>query len=484
MTKQKLNETAGGGATGAGGVAVRTDGPGISGKQRRSLQDYLRKFQKRVVNRYKFAPVTPFPIRLGEAFDLQDVLSRLRGIEGKSVEPRDNVTYGVEDDEGNIMKVTVRKDQAAEFEAVLAHELADIEAFSVTGQEGKDVSMAELLYNLKDKFDIIDVEFPKIPTDVVYNADQATYKAADELPPNDSVTDDQTNLDQGGDMGMGDDMGSPDMGDDAGSQGMEDDLGPVSNRNQKIDLNNMSGDGIDDLEGDAMGGENSLEGDLEEPEGDADGVEGFEEPAPDEGSILDRVLDMLKAQAEAETAKAQAEAEKYRADQAEYSARAAQATVSQQEELARMEADMEKQKAQEKQAKKLADIAKYRVQQTSSMNESDSGETVALVRKLMAALPQKWEVFPNDDIETRAYKNQQQANEMRELQARMRSARAREIYAKQQREKGQQQQNPNQQQQQNRQQPNQQNQNPNQQQQGQQQPNGQQQQQQQANPPA
>jgi hypothetical protein len=468
MTKQKLNETAGGGATGAGGVAVRTDGPGISGKQRRSLQDYLRKFQKRVVNRYKFAPVTPFPIRLGEAFDLQDVLSRLRGIEGKSVEPRDNVTYGVEDDEGNIMKVTVRKDQAAEFEAVLAHELADIEAFSVTGEQGKDVSMAELLYNLKDKFDIIDVEFPKIPTDVVYNADQATVQPASQMPANDQVTDDQTNLDQGGDMGG--DLGAPGMGDD--------DLGPVANGRNKLDLNDISGEGIDDLEGDAMGGEGEPGDELAlEPEGDAEGVEGFEEPPADEGSILDRVLDMLKAQAEAETAKANAEAEKYRADQAEYSARAAQATVAQQEELARMEADMEKQKAQEKQAKKLADIAKYRVQQTSSfgVNESDSGETVALVRKLMAALPQKWEVFPNDDMATRAYKNQQQANEMRELQARMRSARAREIYAKQQREKGQQEQNPNQQQQQ-------------QNQRGQQQqPNGQQgnqQQGQQGNPPA
>lgn len=462
MTKQKLNETAGGGSTGAGGVAVRTDGPGISGKQRRSLQDYLRKFQKRVVNRYKFAPVTPFPIRLGEAFDLQDVLSRLRGIEGKSVEPRDNVTYGVEDDEGNIMKVTVRKDQAAEFEAVLAHELADIEAFSVTGQQGKDVSMAELLYNLKDKFDIIDVEFPNIPTDVIYNADKATVQPSSQMPANDQVTDDQTNL--------GGDLDAPGMNDD--------DLGPVASGRKKLDLNDISGEGIDDLEGDAMNGEGELGDELAlEPEGDAEGVEGFEEPPADEGSILDRVLDMLKAQAEAETAKANAEAEKYRADQAEYSARAAQATVAQQEELARMEADMEKQKAQEKQAKKLADIAKYRVQQTSrfGMNESDSGETVALVRKLMAALPQKWEVFPNDDMATRAYKNQQQANEMRELQARMRSARAREIYAKQQREKGQQGQNPNQPQQQ---------QNPRGQQQ---QPNGQQgnqQQGQQGNPPA
>lgn len=465
MNKKKLNETAGGGAVGAGGVAVRTDGPGLASKERRRLQDYLRSFQKRTVNKFRYAPVTPFPIKVTEAFDLQDVLSRLRGVEGKSVETRDNVTYGVEDDEGNIMKVTVRKDQAAEFEAVLAHELADIEAFSVTGQDGKDVSMAELLFNLKDKFDIVDVEFPKIPTDVVYNADQATYKAADDMPANDQVSDDQTNLD--GQGGMGDDLG----GDLGGLEGGEDDLGPISNGNERMDLNDISGEGIDDLEGDSMGGPGGEGGELGDlgPEGDAEGVESFEEPPADEGSILDRVLDMLKAQAEAETAKANAEAEKYRADQAEYSARAANATIAQQEELARMEADMEKQKNQQKEAKKLADIAKYRVQSAGAVTESDSGETVAMVRKLMAMLPQKWEVFPNDDPTTRAYKNNQQANEMRELQARMRTARAKEIYAKQMRDAGnqqnkQQQQNPNQQQQ---------NQNQNGQQQGNQQ-NGQQ----------
>ena len=464
MNKKKLNETAGGGAVGAGGVAVRTDGPGLASKERRRLQDYLRSFQKRTVNKFRYAPVTPFPIKVSEAFDLQDVLSRLRGVEGKSVEPRDNVTYGVEDDEGNIMKVTVRKDQAAEFEAVLAHELADIEAFSVTGQDGKDVSMAELLFNLKDKFDIVDVEFPKIPTDVVYNADQATYKAADDMPANDQVTDDQTNLD-----GQGPDGGMDDLG------GLDDDLGPASNGNERLDLDNISGDGIDDLDGTAMGGPGEGGDELGDlgPEGDAEGVEDFEEPPADEGSILDRVLDMLKAQAEAETAKANAEAEKYRADQAEYSARAANATIAQQEELARMEADMEKQKNQQKEAKKLADIAKYRVQSAGGMsvNESDAGETVAMVRKLMAMLPQKWEVYPTDDATTRAYKNKMQANEMRELQARMKSAREREIYASQMRQQGKQQQ-PNQNQNQN-QNPNQQQQNQNGQQ-GNQQQNGQQ----------
>lgn len=429
MTKKILNETAGGGAVGAGGIAVRTDGPGLAGTQRRKLQDFLRNFNKKVMNQFAYYVV---PASVTEAFDTEDVLSRLRGIEGKKISPVDHVTYGVEDDEGNIMKVTVRKDQAAEFEAVLAHEMAAIDAFSVTGQ-GQNVSMAELLYNLKDKFDIIDVQFPKIPTDVVYNADEASYSVGNEQPSTDVVGDAQTNLD--------------------------DELGPATDGETALDLGTL-GDEEGELPPPGEGEE------LPPLEGDAEGVEDFAE-TPDEGSILDKVLDMLKAQAEAQTAQAQAEAEKYRAEQAEYSARAAQATVAQEEELARMELEMQKQKEKEARAKKLADIAKFRVQQASGVTEGDSGETVAMVRKMMAALPQKWEVFPNDSPETRAYKQRQQANEMRELQARMRTARTREIFQQQQRQEQNRQEQP----QQNNQQNNQQNQNQQGQQQGQAQQN-------------
>lgn len=442
MTKQTLKETASGGTVGAGGIAVRLDGKGTPASERKRLKDYLDGFNSRVVNRWKYHAVktTPFAIKVDEAFDLQDVLSRLRGIEGKNSKGAgsDNVTYGVEDDEGNIMKVTVRKDQADEFEATLGHELADIEAFSVNGKEGKDVSMAELLYNLKDKFDIIDVEFPKIPTDVVYNADQATYKAgADELPANDEVTDDQANLDgaagelpPGGEGDLGGLDGAP--GADAGlegGEGEEDPFGPVKNSNDKMDLNDVEGLEDDEAPVPGEGGEDM--GGLEDMNADGDGVEDFAEPEADEGSILDKVLDMLKAQAEASTAQANAEAERYRADQAEYSAKAANATIAQEEELARMEASMDKQKEQEKQSKKLADIAKYRVQQASGVTEAqlqegDEGETAIAVRRMQSALGLKWRVEPTDDPETRNYKNTQRANEARELQARLRMAIARE----------------------------------------------------------
>lgn len=418
MNNKKLNETASGGAIGSGGIAVRLDGKIIDGKERRRLQDFLRSFNKKVTNRFKYKPVTPFPITVNEAFDIQDVLSRLRGLEDRPNARQEGVTYGVEDNEGNVMKVTVRKDQAGEFETTLGHELADIEAFSITGQSGKDISMAELLFNLKDRFDIIDVQFPKIPTDVVYNADDASFNVPDSQLSNDEVPDDDfDDMDAG--MGPDDMMNLDDMDEIEGEEGEA------------------------GLDGD-MGGDGELEGELDDI--DADGVEDFTEPAEPEGSILDKVLDMLKSQADAERAKAEAAAEESRAKQAEYSARASEATIAQEEELARMEADMEQQKDKEKQARKLADIAKYRVSKASGLRESDDLETVAMVRRMMTQVQQQFSFVPNpnaseqENAERRQYMAQQKANKMRELQARMRSARAREIYdAQQQRNQKQQQ---------------------------------------------
>ncbi|QDJ96503.1 hypothetical protein Xoosp13_317 [Xanthomonas phage Xoo-sp13] len=428
MNKQKLNETAIGGAVAAGNIAVRTDGPGLGAKERTRLQSFLKDFHGRVANRLKTSHVTPFPIRVNEAFDMQDVLSRLSGIEGKSVEARNHTTYGVEDSEGNVMKVTVRKDQAEEFEATLGHELADMEAFSATGTEGKEISMAELLYRLKDRFDIIDVEFPKIPTDVVYNADKAT-KSADIGQSNDVVDDSQANGDAAGGMGN----------DPIAAGGEDDEFGPVASGNAPIDMNPDGSEEGGEEGGDplAAGGADLGGAPEDDLSADADGVEDFAEPeASSSDSILDKVLSMFKAQAAAQQAQAEAEAERYRAQQAEFSARAAVASSKEQEELASMELAMEKQKDTEKQAKKLADIAKFRVSQASGIREGEEGETVAMVRRQMAQLPAKWAILPTDDVDTRNYKNAQKQNQMRELQARMRTARTREIRAAELRSSG------------------------------------------------
>jgi len=458
MTKS-LKETASAGAIGTGSIAVNTGG---TAGRAIEWKDFMKKYQAK---RLGFKPVKPFSITINETFDLQDVLSRLNGIEGKSTDwanSRDNVTYGVEDDEGNLMKVTVRKPQAKEFETYLAQQLGDQKQASLSGDTVQSVSMAELLFNLKDKFDIIDVDFPKIPTDVVYNADKASTQAptdASQGAPinNDMVGDDQVG---GADALGGADGGLGAPGDDIlggaegglGAPGEEgDDLPPVNNKGGEIDLNNM--DDVDDMSapgadllnggksGGAPGGDGGLGDAGLDAEMDADGVADFEEPelGDDEGSILDKVIGMLKSQAEAEKAKADAEAEKYRAEQAESSARAANATIAQEEEIAKMELADDRAKDQEKRSKQLADIAKFRAKQSSGsgLNEADANETSQMIRRQMSLLPQQWAVSPDDTPQTANYKKTQRINAMRELQARLRMAITREGEARRLKSQGQ-----------------------------------------------
>ena len=207
-----------------------------------------------------------------------------------------------------------------------------------------------------------------------------------------------------------------------------DDLPPVMNNKTSININDVNSD-------EDLGGEpDALDNELPPMEGDAEGVEDFVE-TEDEGSILDKVIGMLKSQADAEKAKAEAEAEKYRAQQAEYSAKAATATIQQEEELAQMELEMKRQKEAQKEAKKLSDIAKFRVSRASvGLNEADANESSIMVRRQINQLPQIWATTPDDDPRTVSYKNQQRMNANRELQARLRAAvlrerRARELKA-------------------------------------------------------
>ena len=141
----------------------------------------------------------------------------------------------------------------------------------------------------------------------------------------------------------------------------------------------------------------------------------------------------MKSQAEAQKAQAEAEAEKARAAQAEYSAKAASIEISKQEELMRMEADIEKQKQKEKEAKKLADIARYRVNQTSDITETvlvefDEFDNESFLRRQIPIIAAKYRVQPGDDADTVRYKNEQRILAMREVQTKIRSARSRAKY--------------------------------------------------------
>ena len=412
-----IKEDACAGSTSTGSIAVNMDG----GKEhRKSFLKFLGDWQNRIVN--KFSP-KQFKISITEDFDIESVFSRLSSMEKiGSTKKTEGTTFGVEDDEGNIMKVTVRSDQAKDFEMEVARYLADIKA-NVVGRPSprgaSDISMAELLFKLKDRFDIIDVNFPKIPDDVVYNADKASTSPAT-----------STGSD---DLGMGDGM-------DAGLDG--DDAGGMDDINNPLDMTDYK---------QAPGEEGTAPGEpLMRPEDENEGesVDDFEEPpvgGTDEESILGQVISMLKAQAEAATEQAKAEAEKARADQARYTAQATAATINNQEEGMRYDLEMEANKKREKEASRLADIAKFKVGKAMGLNSVREGEEVnsnislqdqrQQVLQSRADVIKKYTVLPADDQATRTYKTQQRSEALRELNSKLVQIQNAERYVAQQKAK-------------------------------------------------
>jgi hypothetical protein len=356
--KHNIKETASSGSVGASSVAVSAGRLGGEKPKKRNLKGFLATYYDTMGRKFEMKPINLFKLfneehkveviasaNINETFNLDSVLAQLSSYENKNnVEESEVTTYGVEDNKGNLMKVTVLDTEAEDFESYISAYLSEIKDFENEGVDLKDISLAELLYKLKDLFDIRDVEFPNIPDDTVYNADEAS---------------------------------------------------------ESVENSDISPEG-DDIMGDDMEGDMGMEGDMEGEEGfgDDESVEDFADMGDDEGSpesILASIIDMLKGQAEAETAKANAEAEKYRADQAEYTAKASENTLAQKEELVAMDAEKKNQKETEKEAKRQADVATYRYKKSRGMMDTPdaSFEGFTSDSLLLGALLQEDEVVTN-----------------------------------------------------------------------------------------
>lgn len=443
--KKRIVETAAGGATGAGSIAAapsrlgsgitrrdikggehewrskegRSEGgmASLSPEARHNLKKAKEKLRKKTLKGFIQDKIskTKRAFGISEAFDMSDVVSRLKGMERKDYSDN-TITYGVEDDDGNMMKVTVRADQSKDFEARMSEELADlisanrnyVGGISRETSSTRNVSMAELLFNLRKEFDIVDVEFPTIPTDGIYNADKVSYNMPDTtaLEPD---AEGESELETSGTDDLSGEMDDGDLG---------------------------------DLGGEGEGDEGDLD-DIEDDLSDDESVEDFEEPMPEtptgaEG-MLKMVLDAFRAEAEAKKAQAEAEAEKARALQAEYTARAAKASAGQEEELLRIEAEMERQKEKEKEAKRIASAAKFKFSNATDLAEStrlqsisalllefDEYDTVQSLMRQRAIIRQKFRPEPTDDPETRRRKNLDMQDAMRELDVRLKRTRRKE----------------------------------------------------------
>lgn len=93
------------------------------------------------------------------AFDTTEVMAKLKGLENReSQDHRDTVTFGLEDDNAGLVRVAVRQEQAGDFEKSLQAILADAD-------EEDRPEIAEILFKLKDRFDIVDILWPEVQED-------------------------------------------------------------------------------------------------------------------------------------------------------------------------------------------------------------------------------------------------------------------------------------------------------------------------------
>lgn len=320
---KEINESAAAGVTGAGAIGGFRGslfaGGAVNGKRSKRKMTNLHRLsseeiEKTIKNRnaWKWRVIGEMLAEQSdEQFNPSDVMSKLDAAEKKAKQDTDTVPFGMEDEDGNIVKVYVRSDQADEFETALAALLAGEDENE--DEISDSIEIAEVLFQLKDKFDIIDVEWPEIEGDVEEEQEVAGEEGA------------EGELDlEGGEEGL-------DL--EGGEEGLE-------------------GEGELDLEGGEEGLED-LEGDMEmEPEGGAE-------------SALQQVIDMMKADAEARKAESEARAKEAEARAAEANANAAAAKVKQEEEVLDMETYNKQQKEEEEEAKRLAQLAKYKHQKAS-----------------------------------------------------------------------------------------------------------------------
>ena len=138
-------------------------------------------------------PTTPTP-----DFDTTEVIAKLKSLENSQRQDRrDTVTFGLDDDESGLVRVTVRGEQAEDFEKSL-------QALLSNGEDDELPEIAEILYKLKDQFDIVDVEWPEVEEDE--EVDQSLSGDTDpSADPNAPAGMDGDNADMDLDMGAPDD---------------------------------------------------------------------------------------------------------------------------------------------------------------------------------------------------------------------------------------------------------------------------------------
>jgi len=252
--------------------------------------------QKNKISEYALSSVFKVVESLGpdkgdDNLNTTGIISKLKNLESKeAVDYRDTVTFGLVDSNDGTVKVTVPRDQAAGFEQDLHHFLG---AYS---ESEPSPEIAEVLFKLKNNYNIINVEWP----DSMEDAEESS-----EYKPNK----------EGGEEEF-----PGEEGDEGGEEEFPDEEGNKLDQGAPMDTG--STDKVTDL--------------------------------------LTQVIDMMKADADARKSEAQAREAEAKTHQANAARNQAMARVKQEEQFLDMDSYQKNQKEKDKEAKRLAQLAKWK----------------------------------------------------------------------------------------------------------------------------
>jgi len=170
-----LKESASGGATTSNmGANTRNSLFGVNGNNEKgdvnvmirrmgfvSVEDLLNKKTKKKKKLFSTISEADNSAAAVKPFDYQETLAKLDQAVKTAGERKENVAvFGLEDDEGKIVKVYIDKDQADNFEEALGDTV-----FADEDEPKTETEIAEILYKLKDQFEIRDVVWGNIQGD-------------------------------------------------------------------------------------------------------------------------------------------------------------------------------------------------------------------------------------------------------------------------------------------------------------------------------
>lgn len=174
-----IKEDAAAGSISAGSVAVN-QGAGFS-RDESAIGSKGKKLKKKPIKRI---------FKEDKEYDKQSVMSQIKNAEETSNANQDVTGFALEDDTGNIVKVYVKNEQSEEFEKALNKELSNNQ-----NDEHKHREIGEIVYELKNDFDIINIDMGTIPEDEEEIEEIKNSEGSDLEIEDDPEGDDEVSLD-------------------------------------------------------------------------------------------------------------------------------------------------------------------------------------------------------------------------------------------------------------------------------------------------